>query len=54
MKKQEFKTKKILINLTEMEHQKLETLAKNKNMAKSVLAMELVKIGYKEIAKKDL
>lgn len=54
MKKVEMKTKKILINLKEMENQKLETLAKNKNMSKSVLAMELVKIGYQQITKKEL
>ena len=54
MKKLEMRTKKILINMTEMENQKLETLAKNKNMSKSVLAMELVRIGFKEVTKKEL
>ncbi len=54
MKKLEMRTKKILINLTEMENQKLETLAKNRGMKKSTLIRELVKIGFNQITKKEL
>ncbi len=54
LQKTEVRSKSASIKLTEMENQKLETLAKNKKMKKSTLIRELVKIGYETIAKKPL
>ncbi len=54
LKKAVKRTKSINVNFTDLEYQKLETLAKNKNMVKSVLARELIKIAYEEVAKKEL
>ncbi len=54
LQKTEVKSKSASIKLTEMENQKLETLARNRGMKKSTLIRELVKIGFKEVAKKEL
>ena len=54
LQKTVIKSKSASIKLTEMENQKLETLAKNRGMKKSTLIRELVKIGFKEITKKEL
>lgn len=54
IQKTEVKSKSASIKLTEMENQKLETLARNKGMKKSTLIRELVRIGFKEVSKKDL
>ena len=42
------------IKLTELENQKLETLARKKKMKKSTLIRELVRLGFKETTKKEL
>lgn len=54
LQKTEVKSKSASIKLTQMENQKLETLAKNKNMKKSTLIRELVKIGFNQITKREL
>ena len=54
LQKTEVKSKSASIKLTEMENQKLETLAKNKGMKKSTLIRELVRIGFKQVSKRDL
>ena len=48
------KNKSVSLKITEMENQKLETLARKKKMKKSTLVRELVKIGYEQMTKKEL
>lgn len=48
------KSKAISTKVTELQNQKIETLAKNKGVTKSNLISQLMSIGYKEVAKKDL
>jgi predicted DNA-binding protein len=54
LQKTAVKSKSASIKLTEMENQKLETLAKNRGMKKSTLIRELVKIGFNQVTKKEL
>lgn len=54
IKKDEIRNKSASIKLTEMENQKLETLARKKGMKKSSLIRELVRLGFKEETKREL
>lgn len=54
LEKKKSNTKSISTKMTELQNQKLETLAKNKGITKSSLINQLIKIGFKEIKKKDL
>ena len=47
------KNKSVSTKLSDLQNQKLETLAKNKGVTKSSLIAQLIAIGFKEVTKKD-
>lgn len=53
IEKKVVKNKSISSKISELQNQKLETLAKNKGVTKSSLIAQLIAIGFKEITKKD-
>ena len=48
------KSRAVSTKLSELQNQKLETLAKKKGITKSNLISQLIGIGFKEVAKRDL
>ena len=53
IEKKVVKNKSVSSKITELQNQKLETLAKNKGVKKSSLIAQLIAIGFKEITKRD-
>jgi len=53
IEKKVVKNKSVSSKLSELQNQKLETLAKNKGVTKSSLVAQLLAIGFKEVTKKD-
>lgn len=53
IEKKVVKNKSVSSKITELQNQKLETLAKNKGVKKSSLIAQLLAIGFKEITKRD-
>jgi len=53
IEKKVIKNKSVSSKITELQSQKLETLAKNKGVTKSHLISQLLAIGFKEVTKKD-
>jgi len=53
IEKKVVKNKSISSKISELQNQKLDTLAKNKGVKKSSLIAQLIAIGFKEITKKD-
>jgi len=47
------KNKSVSSKISELQNQKLETLAKNKGVSKSNLIAQLLAIGFKEITKRE-
>ena len=47
------KNKSVSTKLSDLQNQKLETLAKNKGVTKSSLMGQLLAIGFKEVTKKE-
>ena len=54
IEKKQLKNKAVSTKITELQNQKLETLAKKKGITKSNLVSQLLGIGFKEVAKRDL
>ncbi len=54
IEKKVVKSKAVSTKVSELQNQKIETLAKKKGVTKSSLISQLLGIGYKEVAKKDL
>jgi len=54
IEKKVLKSKAISTKVSELQNQKIETLAKNKGVTKSNLISQLISIGYKQVSKKDL
>ena len=53
IEKKVVKNKSVSSKISELQNQKLETLAKNKGVTKSSLVSQLLAIGFKEITKRD-
>jgi len=53
IEKKVVKSKSISSKISELQNQKLETLAKNKGVTKSNLIAQLLAIGFKEITKRE-
>jgi hypothetical protein len=53
IEKKVVKNKSVSSKISELQNQKLDTLAKNKGVKKSSLIAQLIAIGFKEITKKD-
>lgn len=53
IEKKVVKNKSVSSKLSELQNQKLETLAKNKGVTKSSLVAQLLAIGFKEVTKKE-
>jgi hypothetical protein len=53
IEKKVVKNKSVSSKISELQNQKLETLAKNKGVKKSNLIAQLLAIGFKEITKRD-
>ena len=53
IEKKVVKNKSVSSKISELQNQKLETLAKNKGVTKSSLIAQLLAIGFKEITKRD-
>ena len=53
IEKKVIKNKSVSSKISELQNQKLETLAKNKGVKKSSLIAQLIAIGFKEITKRD-
>ena len=53
IEKKVVKNKSVSSKISELQNQKLETLAKNKGVKKSSLIAQLLAIGFKEITKRD-
>jgi hypothetical protein len=53
IEKKVVKNKSVSSKISELQNQKLETLAKNKGVKKSSLIAQLLSIGFKEITKRD-
>ena len=53
IEKKVVKNKSVSSKISELQNQKLETLAKNKGVKKSSLISQLIAIGFKEITKRD-
>jgi len=53
IEKKVIKNKSVSSKISELQNQKLETLAKNKGVKKSSLIAQLLAIGFKEITKRD-
>jgi len=53
IEKKVVKNKSVSSKISELQNQKLETLAKNKGVKKSSLIAQLLAIGFKEITKRE-
>jgi len=53
IEKKVVKNKSVSSKISELQNQKLETLAKNKGVTKSNLIAQLLAIGFKEITKRE-
>ena len=53
IEKKVVKSKSVSSKITELQNQKLETLAKNKRVKKSSLIAQLIAIGFKEVTKRE-
>ena len=54
IEKKVLKNQAVSTKVTELQKQKLETLAKKKGITKSNLILQLISIGYESVAKKKL
>ena len=53
IEKKVVKSKGVSSKISELQNQKLETLAKNKGVKKSSLIAQLMAIGFKEVTKRE-
>lgn len=53
IEKKVVKNKSVSSKISELQNQKLETLAKNKGVTKSNLIAQLLAIGFKEVTKRE-
>jgi len=53
IEKKVVKNKSVSSKISELQNQKLETLAKNKGITKSNLIAQLLAIGFKEVTKRE-
>jgi hypothetical protein len=54
IEKKVVKNKAVSTKITELQNQKLETLAKKKGITKSNLISQLLSLGFEQVAKKKL
>ena len=53
IEKKVVKNKSVSSKISELQNQKLETLAKNKGVKKSSLISQLMAIGFREVTKRE-